>query len=131
MKTKLLPLLLAALAAFGLAIVTGHAQAPISDLPSSISPAAPEAQNLILGLFLSLAAQYPGLATIITVLGSMRLWAKPLFAAVHAVIDATPSKYDDGLWARAYGFFTDNKIGRALAWLLDYAGSIKLPPKSS
>ena len=88
----------------------------------------PDAQNFILNFFVTLAASHPWVATVITVLGSMRLWAKPLFGFVHSVIEMTPTKTDDGFWAAAYDFFTVNPLGKTLAWLLDFVGSIKIVP---
>jgi hypothetical protein len=105
----------------GLAAVA-HAQ------DSAPAPLSAETQNFLLTFITALAVKYPFIATVITLLGTLRLWLKPVFSAVHAIVDLTPTKLDDGYWAKAYDFFTSTATGRFLAWLLDYVASIKLIP---
>lgn len=88
----------------------------------------PATQNFILGLLTTLAAKYPFVATLIGILGTMRLWAKPAFSFIHSIVDLTPTMADDGWWSKAYSFFTTNPVGKFLAYLLDWLGSIKLTP---
>jgi len=123
MKT-MIKLLLAAILGTLLA-TAAFAQAPA---PIVITPVPVEASNFILELLFKLAAAHPWVATIITVVGTMRVWAKPVFAAVHALIEVTPSRYDDGVWNLAYRFFTEHPVGKTLAWLLDYLASVKISP---
>lgn len=91
----------------------------------------PETQNFVLNILTVLVAKYPWLATIIAVVGSMRLWAKPVFSALHALALLTPSKWDDGLWERLNTFFTDTAAGKFLAYLLDWFASIKVVPPTT
>lgn len=87
-----------------------------------------DAQNFILDLLGRLMVSHPWVATLVAVLGSMRLWAKPLFSLIHTIVDATPSKTDDGLWATAYAFFTVNPVGKFIAYALDWFASVKITP---
>ena len=108
--------------------------APCSLLAQDAAPIAttivlpPEAQNLILTVLGKLMESHPWVATVIAVLGSMRLWAKPVGSLVHSIIEITPSKYDDGIWASAYKFLTEHPFGKFLAYLLDWIGSVKIAP---
>lgn len=113
-------LLLAAL--FGLLCVSPcFAQSPAA-------PVSPETQNFILEVLTGLAVKYPVVATIVGIMGTMRLWAKPVCSIVHQVIELTPTKWDDGWWAKGYDFLTKNPVGIAIAWGLDWLASIKIVP---
>lgn len=116
-------LLLAVLAALFVATF-----ALAEDVAASGAPLSNEAQGFILSLLTSAVVKWPVLSTLVAFVGSMRLWAKPLFSLVHSVIELTPSKWDDDLWAKAYDFFTANPVGKTLAWLLDWLGSVKVVP---
>ena len=110
---------------FALALTSpAHAQSAASTVVLPALP--PEAANFILAWLTGLAAKHSGVATLITVLGTMRLWAKPLFSLIHTVVELTPSKTDDGAWARAHDWLTTTADGQVAAWLLDYVTSIKL-----
>ncbi len=124
MKLRHVLTCLFAFALGSLLAAVAHAQ------PAAAAPAFADADtsNFILHLFTSLAVKFPFVATLIALAGTMRLWAKPVFTAVHAIIDLTPTKLDDGYWAKAYGWFTGTTSGRFTAWLLDYVASIKLVP---
>lgn len=100
----------------------GAAVQPIQQTETSALP------DLILGALAVLAQKYPWVATIITILGSMRLWAKPLFSLIHTIVDLTPTKTDDTMWAKVHSFLTDTAIGKSLSYLLDWIGSIKVTP---
>ena len=134
MKLRHLLTCLVAFALGSLFAAVAHAQPATSDLvlrtPAADAPAfvTPEAQNFLLTFITALAVKYPFIATVITLLGTLRLWLKPVFSAIHAIVDLTPTKLDDGYWAKAYDFFTATATGRFLAWLLDYVASIKLVP---
>jgi hypothetical protein len=129
MKTPKLNWLFAFVACIGALFISGFAHAQeITAAPEMPITLTPEAQNFVLDLFTGLIAKYPVLATLVAILGSMRVWAKPFFSAVHALVQLTPSKTDDGWWASAYDFFTLTPTGKTLAWLLDYVASIKLVP---
>lgn len=95
------------------------------------SPVSPAAQSVISELLAAAVIKWPVLSSIIAFIGTMRLWAKPVFSFLHEVVETTPSKWDDGLWAQAFDFFTKNRIGIFLAWALDYFGSVKILPPGS
>lgn len=95
---------------------------------AAVAPVSPEAQGFILSLITEAVAKWPWLAVVVAFVGSMRLWAKPVFSAVHTIIELTPTKWDDGLWAKVFDFFTRNPVGISLAWLLDWLGSVKIVP---
>lgn len=90
-----------------------------------------EAQNFVIQFLTGLIAKHAWLATLITVIGSMRLWAKPVFSALHAFALLTPSTWDDGLWEKVNNFFTNTAVGKFLAYLLDWFTSIKVVPPST
>lgn len=125
---------IAALAAIGIGLIipAASAQAVINVADGTMPALAPStpvgADNPVLVLLGDLAVKYPLIATVIAVLGSMRLWAKPVFSAVHALVELTPSKADDGWWAGIYNYLTNTPSGRTLNWVLDYVASIKVVP---
>lgn len=104
---------------------------PVQPDTQTLAPISPETQNFVLSLVTVAVAKYPWLATIIAIIGSMRLWAKPVFAALHALVDLTPSKWDDGLFNTLGIFFTENPTGKLIAFLLDWVGSVKLTPPTA
>jgi len=72
---------------------------------------------------LALAAQYPQAAAVLMVIGLLRAVFKPLQLVVDAYVQATPDGTDDSKWAE----IKESKWFKAIAWLLDYTASIKLP----
>lgn len=125
MKTSL-KLLLAALVGLLFAVAC-FAQ----DSAAASAPVSPAVQSAIAEFLAAAVVKWPVLSTIIAVIGSMRLWAKPVFGLLHQIVELTPTKWDDGLWAKAYDFFTRNSVGVLIAWALDYFGSIKVIPPGS
>lgn len=115
-------LILAALVAF--VLTAGLALA--ADLVAA--PAAPDAQNFVLTFLTNLIQSSPKVATLIGVLGTMRLWAKPAFSIVHSIVDMTPSTRDDALIGQAVNWFATSTTGRGIAYALDYLTSIKIVP---
>lgn len=71
------------------------------------------------------SAQYPWLVTIVFIMGSFRLFLKPVMAIAEAVVGLTASPKDDELLAKVL----DHKIYKAVAFVFDWLGSIKLPKK--
>lgn len=124
MKNKTLLLILAVLGlgslAFGQSITAADA--------SAVLPV--EAQNIVLNLLLSLAQSHPWIATLITVIGSARLWAKPVFSLVHVVIDLTPGTSDNAFFDKVVEWF-HSPLGSKVAYLLDWALSIKIIPPAA
>lgn len=70
----------------------------------------------------SLATNYPWVMTIMLVISIARAINKPLFALLHAYVDATPSIKDNEFLAK----LESSKIYKAICWVLDYTLSIKL-----
>lgn len=72
-----------------------------------------------------LAKQYTWLCTVLIAIGTLRLVGKPAVAAWHWYVLQTPSPNDDAFLA---------KVERSRGWkvfffLIDWLGSIKLPPR--
>jgi len=64
-----------------------------------------------------------GALQIIAIIGSLRLVIKPIMGLIEAYVAITPSKSDDLLPAK----IMDNKIYKAVVYLLDWFASLKLP----
>lgn len=72
---------------------------------------------------LELVAKYPTATSILLVIGVLRAVFKPLQGTIDAYVKATPSVSDDGKWEKVKA----HKAFKALAWVIDYTASIKLP----
>lgn len=83
-------------------------------------------QQWIMDLALGFLRHNPTLAPVFMVLGVLRLVMKPLQSFVSAVVSATPYDSDDRWWQDAQ----QSKAWLALAYILDWTASIKLPGKS-
>ena len=70
-----------------------------------------------------LAATSPHIASLLLVIGSFRLLAKPLFIFLADVAEKT----DWNALEKFLQFVEQSKIMRAIFFLFDYIGSIKLP----
>lgn len=70
----------------------------------------------------ALIAKYPVLASIVGVVGILRLLLKPLFSFFHSFVLATPTPKDDALLSTV----ETSKTYSIVAFLLDYIGSIKI-----
>lgn len=71
------------------------------------------------------SAEYPVLASIVFVLGTFRLFLKPVMEIVKNIISLTPSPKDDELLAK----ILDHKAYKAFAFFVDWIASVKLPKK--
>ena len=73
-------------------------------------------------MVLGFVQQYPWIATILLVMGGMRVLFKPVFSVFHAYVEFTPSPRDnlilDNVEKSAYY--------KAVVWVLDFVGSIKI-----
>jgi hypothetical protein len=74
---------------------------------------------------LEIIGQYPIVASILAVIGGLRLVFKPVMTAIEAVVAATPTKKDDLALEKT----KDSAIYKAFVWLVDYLSSVKLPKK--
>lgn len=72
-----------------------------------------------------LIAKYPVLASVVGVVGILRLIFKPLFSFFHSYVLATPTSRDDEFLVKV----EKSKFYSVIVFLLDYIGSIKLPKK--
>jgi len=71
------------------------------------------------------AAQYTWLFTILLVMGSFRLFFKPLMTIFKGVVDLTPSQKDDEFYAK----MLEHKAYKTVVFFIDWFASIKLPKK--
>lgn len=74
-------------------------------------------------LLLDMMQKYPNLMSAFVVMGVLRAVFKPLMTVFEAYVVATPSKDDDSLLAKVKA----SKSYALVAYVLDYAASIKLP----
>lgn len=117
-------LAVAFIAAF-LGLVSHVSAQSITAGPTDVIPV--EAQNFILGWLFKLSQVHPYVATLIAIMGSARVWAKPLFSFIHWIIDLTPSGADNAVFDRLVAWF-HTPLGSKVAYLLDWAFSIKIIP---
>ncbi len=80
-------------------------------------------QDIILNFIMWIVAKNPMVASLIVMVGTMRLVMKPIMSALQQVVDLTATKVDDEMLKKVL----DSKWYKAISWFLDYVGSIKLP----
>jgi len=71
------------------------------------------------------AGQFGIVVQIITIVGSLRVFVKPIMSLVGVVVVFTPSKKDD-VW---FANLQENKIFKAVIYCIDWFASIKIAPK--
>jgi len=81
--------------------------------------------NFLLPLLNMYGEQIPFLPKVIFTIGILRVVVKPIQTAITAYVAFTPSTKDDAWWSKA----KDGKIYKAVAFVLDWSASIKLPVK--
>lgn len=112
---------------FGVMMIPVHAQTVVDPVTTAPDVVIPDAlSNWLLAFITKLAAAHPAIATIITLMGTARVWAKPVMSLIHNFIELSPSKRDDGILTSILEFFNSNSVGRFLAYLLDWFTSIKI-----
>lgn len=87
-----------------------------------LPPVSPQASSS--GQWLvDLALKYPKLSALIFIIGALRIVLKPLFSFLHQVLPQL------GLvaWDQEVSAIELSKPVRAIYWVLDYFGSIKVP----
>lgn len=72
---------------------------------------------------LMLAAKYPIILTIVSVIGVLRVIFKPLMMIIETIVAATPSKKDD----EKFNKFKSSSTYAFIVKFLDFFASIKLP----
>lgn len=112
MKTLLRLFALLALALF--ASVTFAAES-VADTATAVADAtAPWIGNLV--------TSHPWIATVLVIIGALRVVAKPLMSLAHAWAAATASTRDDAIVERVEASWA----WRAFCWLLDWTASVKI-----
>lgn len=106
-------------------VVSAPTAAP--DLSPAVNAQAAGDSNALLAWFLSFAGAHPWVATILGIMAFCRAWAKPASSLIHAIVDLTPSKVDDGIFNAVLLWF-NGPIGSKVAYLIDYVTSIKIVP---
>ncbi len=77
----------------------------------------------IIQLAISFLGANPILGTFLMVMGIMRVAMKPLMTLIQTIAANTETKADDV----ALDSFLNSPLYKAIAWFIDYVGSIKLP----
>ncbi|HTJ78496.1 MAG TPA: hypothetical protein VL357_05830 [Rariglobus sp.] len=108
---------------------TAAAGSTITADPSTVVPDA--AQNVILTFFLKLAVAHPLVATLLSLMGTARTWAKPVSSIIHTVVDLTPSTTDNGWLNTLMSWFTTTTTGKTVAYIIDWVTSIKIVPPAA
>lgn len=81
--------------------------------------------DLLQALLQQLVDKFPFIASVLMLIGVLRLINKPLFAFLHAFVLATPTTKDD----EALNKVEQSKFYLTVVFILDWLGSIKLPEK--
>lgn len=79
--------------------------------------------QLLIPVFEAYIGKYGPVIQALTIVGSLRLGLKPIFAAVEKFIYDTETKADDEVLNKV----KDSKVTKFLTFVLDYLASIKLP----
>lgn len=112
-----LPALLAVL--LGLCVSTGLSQTtdPVAPAPADIAAAG----NFAAPLIVDFAQSHAWLATLIAIVGTLRLVMKPIVTAVEIYVKNSPSTADDAFLEKA----ERSLLWKVFFWLLDWGASIK------
>jgi len=76
-------------------------------------------------VLIDLVTKFPVLASIVAVIGILRIVVKPVMSAARSIVDATPSQKDNEFLDKLEG----HKIYKAFIYVVDWFSSIKLPGK--
>lgn len=99
--------------------------APFALMSQEAIPLAPDlAADLARPLVVRVVENHPWVASLLILIGSLRLICKPIMSLVRARISATPSTEDDAQLQRVMSSWWY----QALAWTLDFVASIKIVP---
>jgi len=74
-------------------------------------------------LLVELVAKYPMAASIVAVVGVLRITVKPVMSAVRSIVDATATQKDNEFLDNVEG----SKIYKAFIYVVDWFSSVKLP----
>jgi hypothetical protein len=81
--------------------------------------------DFIMGIATSLFSTHPAFASLLMVVGILRLVMKPLMVFIETLVIATPSKLDDDLYQK----MIQSELYKAFVFMIDWLASIKLPKK--
>jgi hypothetical protein len=87
------------------------------------SAAEPVPENPLQPLVDGLAGKYGWITTVILVIGCLRVLFKPVMLAIESYVKQTPGEADDARIAK----FEAGVVYKAIAFVLDFGASIKLP----
>lgn len=77
----------------------------------------------IIAFIVGFASKYPIVASILMVIGTLRLIFKPLMPFLHQIVLAIPGDADDKLLDKV----EQSAVWKTILWVLDLFASIKLP----
>jgi hypothetical protein len=87
------------------------------------SAAEPAPENPLQPLVEGLAGKYGWITSVILVIGCLRVLFKPVMLAIESYVQQTPGEADDARIAK----FEASVLYKAIAFVLDFGASIKLP----
>lgn len=99
--------------------------APLAVMSQEAIPLAPDlAADLARPLVVQVVENHPWVASLLILIGSLRLICKPIMSLVRARVALTPTTDDDAQLQRVMSSWWY----QALAWTLDFVASIKISP---
>ena len=111
-----------------LLVLLGLFLAPLAVMSQEAIPLPPDlAADLARPLVVQVVESHPWVATLLLLMGGLRLVCKPVMSLVRARVAATPSTDDDAQLQRVMSSWWYQSI----AWSLDFLASIKIPPPAS
>jgi hypothetical protein len=76
----------------------------------------------IINLIVGFAGQYPIIATLLMVIGALRVVFKPIFSVLRAYVEFTPNPADN----LALDSVEGSKVYKGIVWFLDFFASVKI-----
>lgn len=83
----------------------------------------------ISGISIASLLANPLINQILIIVGSFKIISPILQKAVDKCVDATPSDWDNKIWAKTKKFLNENKIIKNILRLVAWLGSINVPTK--
>ncbi len=80
-------------------------------------------EDMILSFIFWVVSKNPTIAALIVFMGTIRLVMKPIVSAIMQIVDMTETKSDNEFVQK----IIESKTYKAVTWVLDYVGSIKVP----
>lgn len=79
----------------------------------------------IVEFIMPMVAKYPAIATVLMIVGGLRVVFKPIMSVARAYVDYTSTDSDN----KKLDEIESSRVYKGLAYVLDYMASIKLPVK--